>query len=128
MAEKSLRNSVSERRKPSYVNTTDFVLPTGLEIRFPGPIPVIGFALRFYRWLHIRRIDRFHRALGSLERELARSTDRSRIIEYRARIAKIESAVRLLKVTRSFEVDLHRLMIHLHMVQEDINRRLSNHT
>ena len=103
--------------------TAFFVIPVVLTL-----IPVIGFALRFYRWLHIRRIDRFHRALGSLERELARSTDRSRIIEYRARIAKIESAVRLLKVTRSFEVDLHRLMIHLHMVQEDINRRLSNHS
>jgi hypothetical protein len=103
--------------------TAFFVIPVVLTV-----IPVIGFALRFYRWLHIRRIDRFHRALGSLERELARSTDRSRIVEYRERIAKIETTVRSLKVTRSFEVDLHRLTIHLHMVQEDINRRLSNHT
>jgi len=103
--------------------TAFFVIPVVVTL-----IPVVGFALRFYRWLNIRRIDHFHRALGSLERELARSTDRSRIVEYRARIAKIESAVRLLKVTRSFEVDLHRLMIHLHMVQEDISRRLSNHT
>src|SRR5206468_7540724 len=30
-------------------------------------IPVIGFARPFYRWLHIRRIDKWHRALGNLE-------------------------------------------------------------
>jgi hypothetical protein len=87
-------------------------------------IPVLGFAIPFYRWLHIRRIDQFHRSLGRLERELAQSTDGSRLVEYEARLAEIESAVRLLKVRRSFEVDLHRLMIHLRMVQEDINRRL----
>src|SRR3974390_2940172 len=103
--------------------TAFFVIPVVLAL-----IPVIGFALRFYRWLNIRRIDHFHRALGSLERELARSTDKSQIFEYRTRIAKIESEVRSLKVTRPFEVDLHRLMIHFHMVQESVNRRLSNHT
>ena len=65
-------------------------------------------------------------ALGNLERELAQSPDKSRIADYQARIAEIESAVRLLKVGRPFEVDLHRLMIHLRMVQEDINRRLAN--
>ena len=87
-------------------------------------IPVIGFAIPFYRWLHIRRIDYFHRALGRIERELAQSTDLSQLVEYEARLAEIESAVRSLKVTRSFEVDLHRLMIHLRIVQEDIHRRL----
>src|SRR3989449_11515316 len=30
-------------------------------------IPIIGFAPRFYRWLHVRRIERLHRALGNLE-------------------------------------------------------------
>jgi hypothetical protein len=87
-------------------------------------IPVIGFALTLYRWLQTRRIDHFHRALGSLERELARSTDKSQIVEYQARIANIDSAVQSLKVARTFEVDLHRLMIHLRMVREQINRSL----
>jgi hypothetical protein len=87
-------------------------------------IPVIGFAIPFYRWLHIRRIDHFHRALGRIERGLAQSTDVSQLVEYEARLVEIESAVRSLKVTRLFEVDLHRLMIHLRMVQEDIHGRL----
>jgi TRAP-type uncharacterized transport system substrate-binding protein len=85
-------------------------------------IPVIGFTLPFYRWLHIRRIDHLHRALGNLERELALSGDRSRSIEYQTQIAEIESAVRRLKVARPFAVDLHRLRIHLRVVQEDVNR------
>jgi uncharacterized protein len=85
-------------------------------------IPVIGFALPFYRWLRIRRIDQLHRALGNLERELAQSADGSRFVEYQTRIAEIDSAVRLLKVARPFEADLHRLRIHLRMVEEDINR------
>ena len=85
-------------------------------------IPLIGFAPRFYRWLHVRRIDRLHRALGNLERELARSADASRLAEYQARIAEIESAVRSLKVARPFEVDLQRLRVHLRMVQEDLGR------
>jgi uncharacterized protein len=89
-------------------------------------IPLIGFALPFYRWLHTRRIDQLHRALGNLERELAQSTDRPRIIECQARIAEIESAVRLLKIARPFDVDLHRLTIHLRIVQEDINRTLAH--
>ena len=36
-------------------------------------------------------------------------------------LAEIESAVRLLKVSRPFEIDLQRLRIHLRMVQEDID-------
>jgi hypothetical protein len=85
-------------------------------------ISVIGFAPRFYRWLHVRRIDQLHRALGNLERQLAQSADRSRFLEYQTRIAEIESAVRLLKVARPFEVDLQRLRVHLRMVQEDFSR------
>jgi uncharacterized protein len=85
-------------------------------------IPIIGFALPFYRWLHGRRIGQLHRDLGSLERELARSADKSRLFEHQTRIAEIESAVRSLKVSRPFEADLHRLRIHLRMVEEDINR------
>jgi uncharacterized protein len=96
-----------------------FVIPIVVAL-----IPVIGFALTLYRWLQTRRIDHFHRALGSLERELARSTDKSQIVEYQARIANIDSAVQSLKVARTFEVDLHRLMIHLRMVREQINRSL----
>jgi hypothetical protein len=85
-------------------------------------IPIIGFAPRFYRWLYVRRIDRLHRALGNLERQLAQSADRSRLIEYEARLAEIESAARLLKVARPFEGDLQRLRIHVRMVEEDISR------
>jgi NMT1-like family len=85
-------------------------------------IPVIGFARPFYRWLHIRRIDKLHRALGNLERELAQSTDRSCLIKHQTRITEIGSAVRLLKVARPFEADLHRLRIHLRMVQEEVSR------
>ena len=85
-------------------------------------IPIIGFAPRFYRWLHVRRIDQLHRALGNLERELAHSADRCRLVEYQTRINEIESAVRLLKVARPFEVDLQRLRIHLRMVQEEVSR------
>ncbi len=85
-------------------------------------IPAIGFAPRIYRWLFVRRIDRLHRALGYLEREFEHSSDRSRLCEYQARIAEIESAMRSLKVARPFEVDLHRLRVHLRMVQEDVSR------
>jgi hypothetical protein len=94
-----------------------FVLPVVAAL-----IPVIGFALPVYRWLHMRRIDQLHRALGNLERELARNADRSRLREHGARIAEIETAVRSLKVARPFEVDLQRLRIHVRMVQEDIGR------
>jgi hypothetical protein len=44
------------------------------------------------------------------------------LIGYQKRIVEIESAVRLLKVARPFEVDLQRLRIHLQMVQEEISR------
>src|SRR6516225_3303701 len=63
-------------------------------------IPVIGFARPLYRWLHLRRIDQLHRALGRIERELAQNT--SRFAEYQMRIVEIESAVRTLKVARTF--------------------------
>src|SRR6266566_6554969 len=59
-------------------------------------IPVIGFASRLYRWSYVRRLHRLHRALGDIERELDHRTDASRLIEYQARIAEIESAVRSL--------------------------------
>ena len=85
-------------------------------------IPLFGFALPFYRWLHMRRIDQLHRALGKLERELTQSADKSRFVAYQTRTAEIESAVRLLQVSRPFEADLHRLRSHLRMVQEDVRR------
>ena len=72
--------------------------------------------------IDVRRIDQAHRALRKLERHFAQAADRSRLREYRARIAEIESAVRLLKVPRPFEADLQRLRIHLRMVQEDVSR------
>jgi hypothetical protein len=83
-------------------------------------IPVIGFAPRIYRWLGVRRIAQLHSALGKFERELARSANKSGLAEFQARLAEIETAVRSLRVARPFEVDLHRLRIHLHMVQDEI--------
>ena len=85
-------------------------------------VPIIGFAPRLYRWFYLRRINQLHRALGNLESELAHSADRSRLGEYQARLAEIESAVWMFKVARPFEIDLHRLRIHLRMVQEDVGR------
>jgi hypothetical protein len=95
---------------------------TSLLNRIAALIPIIGFALPFYRWQQIRRIDQLHRALGNLERELAGNPDRSRLVEYRRRLAEIKSTVRSLKAARSYEVDLHRLRIHLHMAQEEVDR------
>jgi TRAP-type uncharacterized transport system substrate-binding protein len=83
-------------------------------------IPVIGFALPFYRWLQTRRIHQLHRALGRLEREVIQSANKSQLVEYQNQIAGLERAIRRLKVARPFEVDLHRLRVHLRMVQEDI--------
>jgi uncharacterized protein len=88
-------------------------------------IPVIGFTSRLYRWLAVRRIVRLHRALGGLERELAQSEDKAQLAQHQARLSEIESAVRTLKVAPPFEVDLHRLRIHLRMVQDHIGRMAS---
>jgi uncharacterized protein len=85
-------------------------------------IPIIGFASRLYRWLAVRRIVRLHRALGGLERELAQSGDKAHLTQHQARLSEIESAVRTLKIAPLFEVELHRLRIHLHMVQDHIGR------
>ena len=86
-------------------------------------IPIIGFfAPRLYRWLHVRRIEQLHRALGNLELELERSPDKSRVVEYQERIAEIESAVRSLKVARPFAVDLQLLRFHLREMQDHVGR------
>jgi TRAP-type uncharacterized transport system substrate-binding protein len=89
-------------------------------------IPVIGFTSRLYRWLAVRRIVRLHRALGGLERELAQSEDKAQLAQHQARLSEIESVVRTLKVAPPFEVDLHRLRIHLRMVQDHIGRMASS--
>jgi len=94
-----------------------FVVPVVVAL-----IPIIGFASRLYRWLAVRRIVRLHRALGGLERELAQSEDEAQLTQHQARLSEIESAVRRLKVAPPFELDLHRLRIHLRMVQEHLNR------
>jgi hypothetical protein len=94
-----------------------FVLPVVVAL-----IPITGFARPVYRWLHVRRIDQLHRALGNLERELDRNADASRMRDYEKRLAEIETAIRSLKVARPFEVDLQRLRIHLRMAQDDISR------
>ena len=94
-----------------------FIIPVILTL-----IPLLGFAPRIYRWLHVRRIDQLHRALGYLERELAQKVDASREAEYLRRIAEIETDVRSLWVSRAFEVDLQRLKAHLRMVQEQVRQ------
>ena len=83
-------------------------------------IPIVGFVPTFYRWLHIRPIHRLHRALGELENYVA-EVDAKRSMS-QSRLAEIERAVRSLKVSRNLEVDLHRLKVHLRMVQEDVAR------
>ena len=88
-------------------------------------LPLIGFAPRIYRWLYVRRINQLHRTLGKLERELAQSADKPRLVEYQKRITEIESDVRSLRVARAFEVDLQQLKAHLRMVQEDFRRNVS---
>jgi TRAP-type uncharacterized transport system substrate-binding protein len=84
--------------------------------------PLISLLPRLYRWLNIRRIDHFHRALGNLERQIGQSPDKSKLREYDARLSEIEEGVQRLQVARPFEVDLQRLRLHLRMVQEDIGR------
>jgi len=79
------------------------------------------------QYLLLEAMREVHRApgpfnrLGEFPSELP-NEDKSRLGEYRARIAEIESAVRLLKVARPFEADLQRLRIHLRMVQDGIGR------
>ena len=94
-----------------------FVIPIAATL-----IPVIGFAAAFYRWMHVRRVHQWHRALGALEREIAAGGDKYRSLEYKRRIAEIESGIGSLRVARPFEADLHRLRIHLRMVREDVDR------
>jgi hypothetical protein len=83
-------------------------------------IPVIGFAPRVYRWLYLRRINQLHQSLGQLEQELPQR-DNSRFRDYERRVAEIETALQSLKVARPFEVDLHRLRVHLRIVQEELS-------
>src|SRR5207248_881573 len=94
-----------------------FVIPVVVVL-----IPVLGFVSRLYRWVYVRRLHRLHRALGNLERQLAVRGDGSRLMEYQARIAEIESAAHSLRLPRRFEVDLQRLRVHVRMVQENIAR------
>jgi hypothetical protein len=68
-------------------------------------IPLIGFAPRIDRWLHVRRIDQLHRALGDIQHELVQSHDAARSTECEPRIAAIESAMHSLKVARRFDAD-----------------------
>jgi len=94
-----------------------FVIPVVVSL-----VPVLGFAVPLYRWLHTRRMAQLHRSLGRLERELAQSQNMAGLSEYRSQLAQIERVISSLKVARRFEVDLHRLRIHLRMVQEEIGR------
>ena len=82
-------------------------------------IPMIGFGARLYRWVHVRRINRLHWALGNLEQAIAHQ--KTRPVEQTS-IAEIEDVVGSLKVAHGFEIDLHLLKVHLHMVQEEMAR------
>jgi hypothetical protein len=62
---------------------------------------------------------------AAAERELAQSEDKAQLAQHQARLSEIESVVRTLKVAPPFEVDLHRLRIHLRMVQDHIGRMAS---
>jgi TRAP-type uncharacterized transport system substrate-binding protein len=97
-----------------------FVIPIAAAL-----IPVIGFAPRLYHWLGTRRINRLHRELGKLERELARGGHSAPLADHRIAVTEIEAAVHSLKVSRPFEVDLHRLRVHLRMVQDQLGRLAS---
>jgi hypothetical protein len=94
-----------------------FVIPVVVAL-----IPIIGFASRAYRWLALRPIARLHRALGGIERELAAKPNQADLVRHRVRIAEIGAAVCALRISRPFELDLHRLRIHLRVVQEEIAR------
>jgi TRAP-type uncharacterized transport system substrate-binding protein len=89
-------------------------------------VPVLGFAVPFVRRLQVRRIDRLHRALGKLERDHAERGGHEPA-RYQQRLQEISSAVRALRVASPFEADLHRLRIHLRMVQEDIGSTATVH-
>lgn len=83
-------------------------------------VPVLGLAPRFYIWLRLRRINRLHQALGEIEFKMTEA-DKLRPVGQTS-LAKLENAVRSLKVPRGFEIDLHRLKWHLRMVQEEVAR------
>jgi len=95
--------------------TMFFVIPVVLML-----IPVVGFfGPRFYRWLHVRRIDQLHRALGDLSRDIGLRHEPDLLADHRKRLAEIESAVGSLKVRRPYEVDLQLLKFRLRMAQEE---------
>jgi TRAP-type uncharacterized transport system substrate-binding protein len=95
-----------------------FVIPIAAML-----VPLVSFAPMLYRWLRMRRIDRLHRSLASIESALERGVDASQASEVRRNLSDIELAVRSLKVARPFAADLHRLRIHLGMVQESLKRQ-----
>jgi hypothetical protein len=50
------------------------------------------------------------------------NTDTACLVDFQRRLAQLESIVRRLNIARPYEVELHRLRIHLHMVQEEVDR------
>ena len=63
-----------------------FVIPVLVTL-----IPVVGFAPRIYRWLYVRRINRLHRTLGHVERQLASTVEKSQLVEYQELLTEIDS-------------------------------------
>jgi TRAP-type uncharacterized transport system substrate-binding protein len=86
-------------------------------------IPLIGFAPRFYRWVHVHPLRRLHWALSDLERKLAQAQEQVQFAELRASLDRIASAVHSLKVPLAFEPDLHLLQLQLRMVNELFDRQ-----
>jgi TRAP-type uncharacterized transport system substrate-binding protein len=90
-----------------------FVLPILVTL-----IPLISIAPRVYRWMRLRQVNRMHRHLGDIERQLEESAALQARASARQRLSTIESGIRSISVPRAFEPDLQRLRIHLRMVQE----------
>ena len=92
-----------------------FVIPILITL-----VPILSIAPRVYRWVWMRPINRLHRHLGDIERDAEREGKSSKktVGLARKQLEVIEEEMRALHVPRRFEPDLHRLRIHLKMVQE----------
>lgn len=73
-------------------------------------IPVLRIAPRIYRGLRLRPVNRLHRELGQLEREIESGTSD---FDRPEQLDAIEQAIRGLHVGSLHEADVHRLRFHL---------------
>lgn len=74
-------------------------------------IPILRYAPSLYTWLHRRRLWRLHREIAELD---FRVSDAPQMKDaHRARLAELESQVRLLRVPLPFEDEVYHLRNHL---------------